>query len=232
MRRRRALGFVVALSLSATAGGLISASAASLNGANPAKIGGWVYPQTIAAPTVLAWTNFTGTTGTNLNGHALNAGGTWTADLGTWTIQTNTAGASNTALANIDLNVGTQNAAAVATLTIGATANSGLVVNDNGTVALYALYSKAAGGTLTLYKYSGGATVLGTATGVGTAATGTLKVDSTTTTIKVSWNGTVLISYPLTPAEVTTFHGATNNRFGLIADGDSVTRFDDFHADQ
>jgi hypothetical protein len=232
MRRGRALRVVMSICLAATAAGLVGASAASLNGAATAKLGGWTYPQSISAPTVLTWANFTGTTGTNLGGRALNGPGSWVADVGTWTIQTNQAGSSNAAISNLDVSVGSQNASVLATLTIGASANAGLVANDNGTVALYALYSKAAGGTITLYKYSGGATVLATATGVGTPTSGTLKVDSTTTTIKVSWNGTQIISYALTAAEATTFHSAGNNRFGLIADSDAVTRFDDFHVDQ
>jgi hypothetical protein len=232
MRRERALRVVMSVCLAASAAGLVGASAASLNGANPAKIGGWTYPQTVAAPTVLAWSNFTGTTGTNLSGRALNAGGSWIVDIGTWTIQANTAAASNTAIANMGVGVGTQNASVLATLTIGASANAGVLANDNGSAALYALYSRTAGGTIRLYKYSGGATTLATVTGVGTPTSGTLKLDSTTTTIKVSWNGTQVISYVLTAAEATTFHAAGNNRFGLIADSDSVTRFDDFHVDQ
>lgn len=218
--------------LAASATGLVGASAASLNGANPAKLGGWTYPQTIAAPTVLAWANFVGTNGTNLNGRALNAGGNWIADIGTWTIQSNTAAASNVAIANLGVATTTPSASVTATLTIGASANAGVLANDNGTVALYALYSRAGGGTIKLYKYSGGATVLATATGVGTPGSGTLRLDSTTTTIKVSWNGTQVLSYTLTAAETTALHGTANNRFGLIADSDSVTRFDDFHIDQ
>ncbi len=222
----------MSLCLAASAAGLVGASAASLNGTSPAKLGGWTYPQTIPAPTVLAWANFVGTNGTNLSGRALNAGGSWIVDIGTWTIQSNTAAASNTAIANVGVVATTQNASVIATLNLGASANAGVLANDNGTVALYALYSKAAGGTIKLYKYTGGATVLATVTGVGTPTSATLKLDSATTTIKVSWNGTQVLSYTLTTAEATTLHGAANNRFGLIADSDSVTRFDDFHIDQ
>jgi hypothetical protein len=232
MQRRRVLGLVLSLSLVATAAGLVGASAASLNGAATARIGGWTYPATNVAPTVLTWASFTGANNTNLDGATLNGGGTWSADIGTWRIQSNAANAGNTALANLVTNVGTQNATVVATLVTGATSNAGVIANDNGTNALFVLYTKAAGGTLTLYKYAGSSVSLSSVTGVGTAANSTLKLDSTTTTIKVSWNGTQVISYTLNPAEVVTFHSAANSRFGLIANGDSASRFDDFHVDQ
>lgn len=218
--------------LAASAAGLVGASAASLNGTNPAKIGGWNYPVSNIAPTVLTWEDFTGANNTNLDGATLNGGGTWAADIGTWRIQSNAANASNTALANLVTHVGTQNATAIVTFVTGATSNAGLLANDNGTNALFVLYTKTSGGTLTLYKYSGSSISLGSVTGVGTAANSTLKIDSTTTTIKVSWNGTQVLSYTLTPAEAVTFHSAGNNGFGLIANGDSASRFDDFHVDQ
>lgn len=232
MRARRFPALVTALGLTAAAAGLLGASAASLNGAIAAKLGAWNVTQGTGAPTVLTWSSFTGATGTNLSGKALNGPGTWIVDAGTWTIQTNRAAASNTTRANMSVNVGTQNATAVVTLTIGASARAGLVVNDNGTAALYAIYSRNAGGRIRLYKDNGTQTLLATVSGVGTPASAVLKVDSTTTTIKVSFAGTQVLTYTLTAAEAATYHAAGNNRFGLIADRDTVTRFDDFHVDQ
>ncbi len=217
------LALVVALTL--------AVSAATLNGVVTAKLGSWNVPGTSGAPAVLAWTDFTGTTGTTLNGRALNHGGTWAADIGTWTIQANTAAASNTAIANLVVSAGTNSASVLTTLITGATARAGVLALDNSANALYALYSKGSGGTIQLYKYTTGATLLATATGVGTPTSGIIKLDATTSTIKISWNGTVVLSYALTAAEVATFKTATNLRYGIIADSDSVTRFDDFHVD-
>lgn len=222
----------MSICLAATAAGLVGASAASLNGATPAKLSAWNYPATNVAPTVLTWDDFNGANNTNLDGTTLDGGGTWSADIGTWRIQSNSARASNTALANLVTHVGTQNASVIVTLVTGGTSNAGLLANDNGTNALFVLYTKASGGTLTLYKYAGSSISLGSVTGVGSAASSTLKVDSTTTTIKVSWNGTQVLSYTLTPAEAVTYHSAGNNGFGVIANGDSATRFDNFHVDQ
>jgi hypothetical protein len=231
MRRARVLGLVTSVTLAATVAGGLGASAASLNGATSAPLGGWVYPATSVAPNVLAWASFNGATNTNLDGQALNGGGTWIVDTGSWRIQGNRARSSNTAMSNIGVDVGTPDAAVIVTLTVSGTTNAGVLANDDGTAALYALYSRSAGGTIRLYKYVGGATVLATATGVGTAA-GTIELDSRTTTVTVSWNGTQVLSYALTPTEAATLHGAGNSRFGLIADGDGTTRFDDFHVDQ
>jgi hypothetical protein len=231
MRASRLLGIVVATTLFATVTCGSVAGAANLGPQSPKTLGAWVIPGGAGAPNVITWANFNGVTGTNLNGKALNGPGTWIVDGGTWTIQTNNTVSTNVAIANMDVNVGTQNAATLATLTLGATANAGLVVLDNGTVAVYALYSKAAGGTITLYKYAGGPVVLGTVTGVGTPASALMKLDATTTTMKVSFAGTLVLSYTLTAAEITTLKTAANSRFGLIADSDGVTRFDDFHVD-
>ncbi len=232
MRARRFSAFVTALGLVAAAAGLVGASAASLNGAVAADLGAWNVTQGTGARTVLTWSSFTGVDGTNLNGTALNGPGTWVAGAGTWTIRANAAASSNTVRSNLSVDVGTQNAIAVVTLTIGASARAGLIVNSNGTASLYALYSRGAGGTIQLYKNNGTQTLLGTVTGVGRPASGLLEVDSTTTTIKVSFAGTQVLTYILTAAEAAIHHGATNTRFGLIADRDNRTRFDDFHVDQ
>lgn len=231
MHASRLLGIVVATTLFATVASGSVAGAANLGPQSPKTLGAWVIPGGTGAPNVITWANFNGVTGTNLSGKALNGPGTWTVDGGIWTIQANNAASTNVAIANVDVNVGTQNAASLATLTLGASANSGLVALDNGTVAVYVLYSKAAGGTITLYKYSGGPVVLGTVAGVGSPASAVMKLDATTTTMKVSFAGALVLSYPLTAAEIATLKTAANNRFGLIANNDAVTRFDDFHVD-
>ena len=202
MRASRLLGIVVATTLFATVTCGSVAGAADLGPQAPKTLGAWVIPGGTGAPNVITWANFTGANGTNLNGRPLNGPGNWIVDTGVWTIQTNNTVSTNVAIANVDVNVGTQNAATLATLTIGATANSGLVALDNGTVAVYFLYSKAAGGTIRLYKYSGGPVVLGTVTGVGTPASATMKLDATTTTMRVSFNGVLVLSYTLTAAEI------------------------------
>jgi len=232
MRANRLLGIVVATTLAVTIIPGSVAGAANLGPQGTATLGAWKILGGTGAPNVATWANFTGANGTSLTGKTLNGGGTWTTDVGTWTIQSNQAASSNAAIANMDTSAaGTQNASVLTTLTIGATANAGLVALDNGTVAIYALYSKTAGGTVTLYKYNGGPTVLATATGVGTFASTIMKLDALTNTIKISLGATQVLSYSLTAAEITTFKGAANNRFGLIADSDAVTRFDDFHID-
>ncbi len=231
MRANRLLGIVAATTMSvAVAGGSI-AGAQPIGPQTSKVLSAFSMVASTGAPSVLTWANFTGANGTNLSGKTLNGGGTWIVDGGTWTIQSNTAAPTNDALANMDTNVGTQKASALATLTFGATSNAGLVALDNGTTALYTLYSKAAGGTMTLYKYAGGPVVLGSAAGIGTPASALVKLDATTSVIKVSFAGTQVVSYTLTAAEITSLKGATNNRFGLMADADGTTRFDDFHVD-
>ena len=231
MRANRLLGIVAATTVAITVSGGSVAGAKPIGPQASNVLTAFSMVASTGAPNVLTWANFTGANGTNLSGKALNGPGTWIVDTGSWTIQTNAAGSTNVALANMDTNVGTQNASALATLTFGATANAGLVALDNGTTALYTLYSKAGGGTMTLYKYAGGAVALASAAGIGTPASALVKLDAMTSTIKVSFAGAQVLSYTLTAAEVTSLKGAANNRFGMMANSDGTTRFDDFHVD-
>lgn len=230
MRANRLL-VIVATTVSITVGG------GSVAGANPIGppasnvLTAFSMAASTGAPNVLTWADFTGANGTTLSGTALNGPGTWIVTGGTWTIQNNAAATTNVALARMDTDVGTQNATALAALTFGASAKAGLVALDNGTNLVYALYSTATGGTITLSEFTGSTVVLGTVTGIGTPASAAMKLDASTNTLKVSFAGTVVLSYALTAAEITALKGATNTRFGLMANKDTVTRFDDFHVD-
>lgn len=228
---RRPLRNLTAILIAVFLASAVGFSAASLNGIVTAKIGAWTIPGSTGAPTVVTWTGFTGSNNTRLSGANLEGGGSWVADIGTWTIQSNQAATNSVSLANMSVDVGSNSASAWATLTFGATARAGVMALDNGGVAIYALYSKGSGGTIQLYKYSGGQVLLATVTGVGTPTSAVMGLDATTNVMRVSWNGAVVLSYTLTASEVGTFKTGTNHRFGIIADSDSLTRFDNFHVD-
>ena len=230
MRANRLLGIVVATTLAVTVISGSVAGAANLGPQGGATLGAWIIPGGTGAPNVITWANFTGANGTNLSGKALDGPGNWVVDGGTWTIQANTAASTKIAGANLTVDAGTQNAAALTTLSFNASPDAGLVALDNGTVSVYALYSNGGGGKITLYKYSGSEVVLGTATGLGHPASALMELDATTTTLKVSFAGTLVLSYALSASEIATFKTPANNRFGLMADNDG-TRFDDFHVD-
>lgn len=209
----------------------IPAFAASLNGLTAAPLGAWNVPGGTGAPTVLTWASFTFPNNTNLDGAALDGGGTWIADIGTWRVQANEARVNKTSLANISVDVGTNSASVSATLTFGPSARAGVMALDNGGVAFYALYSKTGGGTIQLYKYSGGQVLRASTSGIGTPASAAMRLDARTNDLTVSWNGSVVLSYTLTGPEIGAFKSGTNTRFGIIADNDNLTRFDDFHVD-
>lgn len=187
------------------------------------------------APTVLAWSNFTGASGTNLSGKALNAGGAWTVHLGTFVIDTLNRGRATpaTAYANMSVNAGVVAASVEVVLTFTTTARrAGVTFNDDGSNGMFAEFSDLNGGQALLFKAdTTGITQIGSALGLGAPASVTLRVDATTTTTKVFVNGVQKIAYTLTALESTTFRSAANTRFGLIADNDAGTRFDDFHVD-
>lgn len=226
MCRKRVVVVVAAMMIAA---GLARADAASLGGLNGRSLDAFSVVGPTGAPTVLTWENFTGANGTNLSGTALDGGGSWSVDAGTWTIGTNRARVTNTAAANMWVATGNANVTAVVTLTIGASAQAGLSVRGDASRRIYAIYTKASGGTVELYKISGGSTLLGSATGVGTPASAVMHLDATTDTIRVRFAGTEVVSYTLTGGEVGQFAGL--DRVGLYASNDTVTRWDDFHVD-
>ena len=119
-----------------------------------------------------------------------------------------------------------------ATTDFGGNPRAGLIGLSNGASFVYAVYDKAAGGTIQLYKYVGGvSTLLASTTGVGPPIIAPIRLDALTNTIKVSWNGVLRLSYTLTAAEITLLKSAGHDRFGIMADGDASTNFDDFHVD-
>ncbi len=235
MRAHRMLGIVIAAALTATVTTGSVAGAAPLGPQTSRTLGAWIIPGGTGAPNVLTWSSFTGPNNTNLAGKALNGGGTWIAQFGTWKLSSkNTANSSNTALSNLTTAVGTVSAAVESTtLDFGGNPRAGLVALSNGTSFLYAVYTKTAGGTVQLYKYvSGVSTLLASTTGVGLPIVAPMRLDATTNTIRVWWDGTARLSYTLTASEVTLLKSAGHDRFGIIADGDASTNFDDFHVDQ
>ena len=233
MRTRRTLRNVTAIVMTVFVASALGVSAASLNGLAAAKLGAWNVPGTTGAPTVATWSNFTAPNNTNLNGAALNGGGTWIAQFGTWRVNSNRAGSSNTGFSNLTTSVGTVNAAVEATtIDLGGNPTAGLVALSNGTSFVFAQYEKSSGGRIRLFKYvSGTVTQLAEVTGAGGPVISPMRLDAITNTLKVSWNGAVVLTYSLTAAEAAVFKSAGHTRFGIIANGDPGTNFDDFHVD-
>ena len=112
MRANRLLGIVVATTLCVTVAGGSVAGAQPIGPQTSKVLSSFSMAASTGAPNILTWANFTGTNGTNLSGKALNGGGTWIAQFGTWKLSSkNTANSSNTTLSNLTTAVGTVSAA-------------------------------------------------------------------------------------------------------------------------
>lgn len=233
MRTRRTLPHLSAILVAVIFASAVGVSAATLNGVAAASLGSWNVAGTTSAPTVLVWSNFLAPNNTNLNGATLNGGSTWIAQFGIWRVSSSHAGSSNAAFSNLTTSVGTVNAAVEATtIDLGGNPTAGLVAMSNGTSFIFSQYEKTSGGRIRLFKYvSGTVTQLAEATGTGIPAIAPMRLDATTNTMKVSWNGAVVLTYTLTAAEVALFKSAGHTRFGLMANGDPSTNFDTFHVD-
>lgn len=223
--------------------GTVHADARTLGGITSHKLTSYALSQQAGNPTVLRWEDFTGTNGTALVSTPLNnpPGGSWVAVAGTWTV--NGSGrarlSSGTGNARVTTAAGTISAAVEAQLTVPASGsfNAGLVANDNQLTgadgrALAVNYSNAGNGRITIIKRIGTAnTTLATVSNLGRIIPVTMRVDATTTTIRVYLNGTLVASYTLTATDASQLRTATNTGFGLWANNNTVTTFDNFHVD-
>jgi hypothetical protein len=231
-----------AVSAAATLIGLVvavasAADAATIGPVTSAQLGAWQIPGGTGVPTVYAWDNFTGPPGTNLNGRPSGGGGPpWAALSGTWTLTAAnqgrlSAGASNQA--RLVVNCGSS--ASRVYVTVGSTTNNlaGLVLNGTGgppAEFFYVAYRTNAP-RLQLGKFQGGAgpTTLATANPPN-LATVNLVALSQGGVINVWVNGTLYITYTMTPAEAALFTNPSHTYFGLYSRTTTPT-FDDFRCE-
>jgi hypothetical protein len=195
---------------------------------------------TSGAPTIFSWDDFNRTT-TPLEGQTTPGGLNWKPQIGTWplngtTVRTNTSNAD----ANVIVDLATLDATMVVTMTpVGTNARPGLTFNDDGSNNMLLLYSSAGGGTLTLWTYFGPTRVFVASTAaVGVPGTSfEVKVTSNGPTITVFVNGTLRLTQTLTGTNLCKFKdtgagctpdGRANVGFGLWADNDTSSFFDDF----
>jgi hypothetical protein len=230
----------VATLIFATIGG---ASASSLGGVTAPGLAGLTMSTSTGAPTVVAYENFTGSNGTNLDNTSTDGGGlTWLADNATWTIQSNSARSGNAVDSVLVVNGSSNDGAVEATIyrNGGTTFDAGLIVNGDSITnnMLYVEWRYQSNGELRLSKkVSDSPTTLGSVTalypgGPSTApASIVLRLVSTSTTVTVYLDGVLMISHSLSGAETTLFKNSTHRWVGLTAVSDTTSTFDNWHLD-
>ena len=188
------------------------------------------------APTVYASDNFTGTTGSTLNGRILTlGGGTWSVAAGTWTINaTNEAQITGVALGRAITVTGRPNARIIATVFDGGTnaRTSGVVLrsSNNALTFLSAYTQSGSSNRLHIARRQGGtSTILVTVSGIIFTNPATFAVELNGANIIVSYNGTVVINYTLTAADQTTFGSLGGH--GLLNDNAGTIRYDNFRVE-
>ena len=195
------------------------------------------------APTVYGWDNFNRVQNP-LQGTTSSSGVVWKAQIGSWLADGSSASTATTdANANVLMDVPTVDASMVVTITPGnGSARPGVTFNDDGDDSMLLLYSASGGGTLTLSTYFGPTRVfVASARGVGNPnSTFELRVTSIGPTISVYVNGTLRMTQTLTGANLCKFKdtgsgcvsdGQPNVGFGLWADSDTSSTFDNFRVE-
>ena len=239
--RRPRLAFAVLAGVLPLLWQAAGASAASLGGIVPLALSAAKVTAASGAPAVVAWENFDGANGANLNGTTLDGGGlTWAAPRCTWTIQTNQA-RSTSGDCPLVVNPAIWNySAEVVVARNGASAfDAGCFFNSNAAATQFMSveYTSGSNGSVELWSFNGGWTFLGSVTnlysgGIGTApATVTLRVQTTATQVIISLNGVAVLTYTLNAAQIATYKNATHTRAGLYTYFDAVSTFNDFHLD-
>ncbi len=220
---------------------LMAASAASVGGVAPDQLASFSLVSTSGAPTVLTWENFDGPNGTLISGTNPDWGpGIWRSLGGTWRIRGNQADTTSSSLGSINVhNPGLVDAAVEITLDrFGSTTfDAGLLFNDNNYSVLILRYQSTANGTLALYSWNGGYSLLSSVTnlypgGIGTApATVTLRARTSGAQIDAFLDGALQFSYTLSTAEQTIYKSSNHDGYGMWAEFDTTTKFDNFHVD-
>ncbi len=221
-------------------GGVV-AQAAGLGGVTSARLTASTQATSTGAPTVVAWEDFTGTNGTNLNGTATNGGGpSWNAIRGTWQILGNQADASNGDVALV-VDGGSPDRAVEATVWRGGTTfDIGVVANMNaaGTQFITVELTSAANGRLEMWRFNGGWTLLASVAGLytgpaaGWPASAVIRFESQPGGVmNVLLDGVPRLSHTLTVGDQAVFKNGAHQLFGLYSYFDGVSRWDDFHVD-
>lgn len=195
------------------------------------------------APTVYAWDDFDRVQNP-VQGTVSPSGLFWKPQIGTWLTDGSTARTSTSnANANMITDVPTVDASMVVTINPrNGSARPGVTFNDDGDDNMLLLYSASGGGTLTLSTYFGPTRVFVASTnGVGnTNSTFELRVTSIGPSITVYVNGTLRMTQTLTGANLCKFKdigpgcvsdGQPNVGFGLWADSDTSSTFDNFRVE-
>lgn len=216
-------------------GALGSAQATGFGGLSALSLGAFNNGGSASAPTMITCDDFSraASTGTALNLRPVqlpaNCGSTtaWATNLGTWTI---TAGqlAATTTNATTTVNAGSTDVSAEATV-IGANGNSriaGVAINHTGATRIYLAAALSGPGTAQLRLVNGN-TVSTLASATATIAASTVvRITRVGTAVTVSVNGALVISFTLSPGNVTTLSGGT--RTGLYWNSGTTIRFTHF----
>lgn len=186
---------------------------------------------TTGAPTVYIWDHFDRANGSI--GSAV-VGGIWGQSVGTWTISGNVARCTNTATGNATITVpGVVDARVDVDMTFGTTAQAGLDFDDDGAGLnnMMVLYRKTATiSQVRLHTWIGNVAFpapVATAN-VASATSASVTVIAVGSSVQVFWNGGLVISYTLNATEVAALKDAGSNQFGLWAESDSTSRFNNF----
>lgn len=170
--------------------------------------------------------------GGNLGGRTASNGNVWTAlpSSNRWRVQNGVATSRGDANASAFVDVGRSQATVSVVLRPGSERNAGVVLNANtaGTVAVHVLYR--AGGTIELRLRGLSGTTPQTIATVGVTPTGqpvTLEVTmGAGGVLTVRFAGSLVGTRTLAAADWALL--SSNTRFGLAADADADTTFDDF----
>jgi len=213
--------------------GISSASAAKLGTVTSAGLLSISQAANTGSPSILGCDDFTGTTGTSINGRAATvatacASRTWLGHVGTWTIQANTAASNNTTDAVATENTATASCTVTAVITNLNTGgrSGGLVLSHNGTSTyVAAVMIDATPDRIELRLYTAGVSTLLATYNPTFATTNTLQLSRNAAVVTTTLNGATAGTFTLSAAQLSTL--AAGARAGLFG-GNNAVRYDDF----
>lgn len=217
------------------AASLVPGAASTLGTLTSTHLNGFTGAGTSGSPTVYASDNFTGVSGSNLDGRSLVVGGQkWVVGAGTWTLNANQVEINGVPLGRAVAPAGRADVRLVVTLADAGQGGrtSGVVFRSDATATTFlsAYTQSGSGGRLMLAKRVGTtSTVLASFAGLNFTNPATFVVECNGAQIKVVYNGVLYINHTLAAADQLVFGGLVSH--GLLNDNAALVRYDDFRAE-
>lgn len=230
-------GLAAAVASASIVGGL-HAAAGTLGGLTTQQVAAWDAPATISTPAIITCDDFSraSATGSALANRPVQlpatcGSGVWSTELGTWTIGAGQLAASS-ANATATISAGQTDISATATIlnAHGGGRIAGVAIDHSGSTRKYLAATLSGPNTVQLRLVDGSTITILASASASITATTVIRITRAGSTVTISVNGTLALTYTLSAGQITTV--ATGTKVGLYWNSGTTVRFTNISATQ